>query len=183
MGLEALQPANDSIERMKRIVADLDESVDRLTLELRPPVLDDVGLDGAIGSLVEHFTSSSGIHADIHVTGTDGDRLTSPVETTLYRVVQEALTNIWKHAGATTVSVILERHPQQVQLIVEDDGRGLDHHDGNGEDGHGDGPPLRFGLLGMRERVSLIGGSFNIESAAGKGTTVYVRVPLRERSA
>lgn len=172
MGLEALRPASESVERMKTIVRELDRSVDRLTLELRPPVLDDVGIEGAIASLVEQFTVSSGIRADVHATGTDGERLPAPVETTLYRVLQEALTNVWKHAGAKSVSVIVERHPEQVQLIVEDDGSGFEEGIG------GDGASMHFGLLGMRERVSLIGGSFNIESSRGKGTTLYVRVPL-----
>ena len=170
IGLEALRPAGESVARMKNIVRELDRSVDRLTLELRPPVLDDVGIEGAITSLVDQFTISSGIRADVHATGTGGERLPAPVETTLYRVLQEALTNVWKHAGAASVSVIVERHPEQVQLIVEDDGAGFD--------GDGGGPSMHFGLLGIRERVSLIGGSFSIESTRGKGTTLYVRVPL-----
>jgi signal transduction histidine kinase len=173
VGLEALRPAGESVERMKEIVTKLDRSVDRLTLELRPPVLDDVGLHGAIGSLVEQFTAASGIRADIHSTGTDGERLPEPVETTLYRVLQEALTNVWKHSAAKSVSVIVERHPEQVQLIVEDDGDGFDPDSDDGTPGH-------FGLLGMRERVSLIGGTFNIESGSGQGTTLYVRVPLAQ---
>jgi signal transduction histidine kinase len=172
VGLEALQPANESVQRMKELVSGIDRSVDRLTLELRPPALDDVGLDGAIGSLLDQFTAASGIRADVHSNGGDGERLPSPVETTLYRVLQEALTNVWKHSKAKSVSVILERQPVQVQMIVEDDGDGFEVSE------EGDGAHGRFGLLGMRERISLIGGTFNIESAPGQGTTLYVRVPL-----
>ncbi|HKR63440.1 MAG TPA: CheR family methyltransferase [Thermoanaerobaculia bacterium] len=175
VGLEALHPATDSINAMRNIVAELDRSVDRLTLELRPPALDGVGLDGAITSLVDQFTSSSGIRPDVHTTGTDGRRLPPPVETTLYRVLQEALTNVWKHSGAKSVSIIVERHPEQVQLIVEDDGNGFDATD-TGD--NGDDNSVHLGLVGMRERVALIGGSFSIESARGKGTTLYVRIPL-----
>jgi two-component system, chemotaxis family, CheB/CheR fusion protein len=174
IGLEALQPPHDGAKRLTRIVADMDRSVDRLTLELRPPVLDDVGLHGAIGSLVEQFTEASGLRVDVHASGADGDRLPETVETTLYRVLQEALTNVWKHAVAKNVSVIVERTDGQVQLIVEDDGSGFE--DGNGSD---DDARSRFGLLGIRERLSLIGGSCNIESAPGRGTTLYARVPLR----
>jgi PAS domain S-box-containing protein len=172
VGLEALRPTSESVQRLTDIVRVLDRSVDRLTLELRPPALGDVGLYGAIGSLLDQFTTSSGVHADVHTTGTEGERLPDAIETTLYRVLQEALTNVWKHAAAKNVSVIIERHPDQVQLIVEDDGTGFEHAD-DGDD-HG----ARFGLLGMRERISLIGGSFNIESSPEQGTTLYVRVPL-----
>jgi signal transduction histidine kinase len=94
------------------------------------------------------------------------------IETTLYRVLQEALTNVWRHAGASRVSVILEQ-ADGVQLIVEDDGSGFDAGSGNDDASHG-----RFGLLGMRERIALIGGTLNIESTPGEGTTLYVRVPL-----
>jgi signal transduction histidine kinase len=166
------------VQRLQALAAEIDKSIDRLTLELRPPVLDDVGLEGAVGTLVEQFTSASGIRADIHSTGADGERLPATVETTLYRVLQEALTNVWKHSGAKNVSVIMERHPEQVQLIVEDDGSGFDENDFSAET-----EPLRFGLLGMRERVALIGGSFGLESAPGRGTTIYVRVPIRSASA
>jgi two-component system CheB/CheR fusion protein len=171
VGLEGLPRSGENVERLKRIVSEIDRSVDRLTLELRPPVLDDVGLDGALGSLVDQFTQASGIQADVHTTGTEAERLPELIETSLYRILQEALTNVWKHAGAKSVSVILERTPGQVQLIVEDDGSGFEPADG----GTGDG---RLGLLGIRERVSLIGGSFHIEAPLGQGTTLYVRVPL-----
>jgi PAS domain S-box-containing protein len=172
MGLEALLP-NESLQQMKTIVTRLDESIDRLALELRPPALDDLGLHGAVGSLLDQFTAASGIRADVHTTGPDGHRLSDAVETTLYRVLQEALTNIWKHAGAKNVSVIVELQPQQVQLIVEDDGSGFDPAEAPSGDRR-----ARFGLVGMRERIALIGGSFNIESTPGQGTTLYVRVPV-----
>ncbi|HEY0139723.1 MAG TPA: CheR family methyltransferase [Thermoanaerobaculia bacterium] len=173
VGLEALQPTNDNVQRLTQIVGQLDRSVDRLTLELRPPALDDVGLYGAIASLIDQFSMASGIRVDVHTTGTDGDRLSEEIETALYRVLQEALTNVWKHAAAKSISVIIERHPEQVQLIVEDDGSGFEEGAGTDEDVRG-----RFGLLGMRERISLIGGTFSIESVPGEGTTIYVRVPL-----
>jgi two-component system CheB/CheR fusion protein len=178
VGLAALDRPTTEVQRLQALAAEIDKSIDRLTLELRPPVLDDVGLDGAVATLVEQFTTSSGIRADLHSTGTDGQRLPSAIETTLYRVIQEGLTNIWKHAGAKNVSVIVERHPEQVQVIIEDDGSGFDENDFSS-----DADQARFGLLGMRERVALIGGSFSLESAPGHGTTLYVRVPLRGSTA
>ncbi|MGN6185365.1 MAG: CheR family methyltransferase [Thermoanaerobaculia bacterium] len=173
VGLEALQPSSETVGHLKQIVSDLDRSVDRLTIELRPPVLDDVGLYGAISSLLEEFSKASGLRIDVH-TPQDGERLASTIETTLYRVLQEALTNVWKHASAKSVSVIVEQQPQLLQLIVEDDGIGFDLGDGAEDGAHGN-----FGLLGIRERVSLIGGTFNVESTPGKGTTLYVRVPVK----
>jgi PAS domain S-box-containing protein len=178
VGLEALHPSDDDVGRMKQTVSDIDASVDRLTLELRRPALDDVGLQGAIISLTEQFTASTGIRADVHTKGTDGERLADEVEATLYRVLQEALMNVRKHAHAQNVSVIVECTANEVKLIVEDDGNGFDG-DGDGDEATRD----RFGILGMRERVTLIGGSFNIESAPQRGTAVYVRVPLNRPTA
>jgi signal transduction histidine kinase len=93
------------------------------------------------------------------------------VETHLYRVAQEALNNVVKHASARHVSVVLERHDDRLVLIIEDDGRGFDV-DARAEP-HGRG----LGLVGMRERAEIIGGSLEIESTPGKGTTIFLQVP------
>ena len=174
IGLESLDRADKAVSGMKEIVGRIDRSIDRLTLALRPPILDEAGLIGAITSLLQQFSAASGIRTDIHTSGGDGERLPEAVETTLYRVLQEALTNVWKHSGAKNVSVILERQPEQVQLIIEDDGSGFDVGEASDDAAQG-----RFGLVGMRERVTLFGGSFNIESTPGKGTTIFVRTPPR----
>jgi signal transduction histidine kinase len=111
------------------------------------------------------------VRADLHTTGLSVDRLTSEVETTLYRIAQEALNNIAKHARAENVDVILERRTDYVSLIIEDDGVGFElstaavEHRG-------------FGLLGMQERAALVGATVQIESAAGEGTTIIVRMPV-----
>ena len=98
------------------------------------------------------------------------ERLPSSVETTLYRIVQEALTNIVKHAGAQSVSIIIARKPGSVSVLVEDDGTGFDPESAlNGG----------LGLVGMRERIGLVGGRFNVESRPGSGTTLVAEVPLR----
>jgi two-component system CheB/CheR fusion protein len=172
VGLESIAESEATVARLKAIVRQLDQSVDRLTRELRPLALDDVGLHGAVGTLVEEFSLSSGVRVDLHMTGDDTARLPDAVENTLYRVLQEALTNVWKHAHAKEVSVIVERRDGQVQIIIEDNGQGFDT-DESRSDRRG-----RFGLLGIRERVALVGGSVNIESEPGSGTAIYIRVPL-----
>jgi signal transduction histidine kinase len=96
-------------------------------------------------------------------------RLAEPVETTLYRIVQESLTNVAKHAEAQRISITLTRKPGAVVAIVEDDGKGFDPHAG-GADG--------LGLVGMRERLALVGGRLRIEAAAGAGTTIAAEVPV-----
>ena len=150
--------------------------VDRLTFELRPPALDHIGLHGAITVLAEELSAASGVRVDVHLPGVEGERFGDGIETALYRVVQEALTNVWKHSGAKTASVIVEREGDALRMIVEDDGRGFDG------DNALDGEPVRgrFGLLGMRERLALLGGAMHIESEPGSGTTIYVRVPLSD---
>lgn len=176
VGLEALQAPGESVERMTRIVERLDQSVDRLTIQLRPPSLDHLGLHGAISSLAEDFSAASGVRVDVHLPGLDGVRFSDPLESTIYRVVQEALTNVWKHSGAKAASIILEYEGNALRLIIEDDGHGFE------SDGALDGEAVRgrFGLLGIRERLALAGGSLEIESHEGGGTTLYIRVPPEE---
>ena len=101
------------------------------------------------------------------------DPLPDTVERTTYRVLQEALTNVSRHAEASTVSVIVERERDSLRMIIEDDGRGFD------AEAHSDGArPARYGIIGIRERLALVGGTLNIESAVGDGTAIYVRIPL-----
>lgn len=141
---------------------------------MRPPALDHLGLHGAITSLAGEFSTASGIHTALHLGLDAGDRFAEAIESTLYRVIQESLTNVWKHAAATTVSVILERERDALRLIIEDDGRGFDASAATDRDS----TRGRFGLLGMRERLALLDGTLKVESEPGSGTTVYVRVPL-----
>jgi signal transduction histidine kinase len=101
----------------------------------------------------------------------EGDRLKSDVETALYRVTQEALTNVAKHARATHVSVLVERRPDYTSLIIEDDGIGFAAKQPGS-------PPKGVGLIGMRERVMVVRGTFEIESLPGGGTTIAVRIPF-----
>ena len=122
---------------------------------------------------VEQWGERAGVVADFHCDlGTD--RLTPDVETHLYRIVMEALTNVRKHAGASRVSVILERRRDHLLVIAEDDGRGFDPEAVR----RAASAEHKLGLFGMQERAALVGGTFQIESNPGQGTTVFVRVPL-----
>ena len=114
---------------------------------------------------VRHSTAIN-IPAELHVSGLLDDRLAPDIETTLYRIAQEALTNVAKHSRATRVEVMLERQGDSVLLIVEDDGVGFDTGVRGG----------RFGLLGMQERAALLGATIEIESEPGRGTTILVRM-------
>jgi signal transduction histidine kinase len=142
--------------------------------ELRPAGLDDLGLVVAVGNFVAEWSRIFGIVAEFHSRGLDDQRLTSETEINLYRIAQEALNNVYKHAQATAVSVILERRGNDVLLVIEDDGGGFIFPPPNSV-------PRGMGLLGMRERAALSGGTADIESELRKGTTVFVRVPLLVR--
>ena len=159
------------VAALESVAQQLDQDVDHLVWELRPTALDDLGLRAALANYVQDWSVRAGVRADLHTTGLSVDRLTSEVETTLYRIAQEALNNIAKHARAENVDVILERRPDQVSLIIEDDGIGFDQ-------GTTSTPHHGFGLLGMQERAALVGATVQIESAAGEGTTIIVRMPV-----
>ena len=173
--LQSIQARPEDIGELQAILARIDQSIDRLTLELRAPGLDQLGLHGAIATLTDEFSSASGIRVATHLGIDVGDRFSDAIESTIYRVVQESLTNVWKHSSAKMVSVIVERERGFLRLIVEDDGDGFDAAATFGDLV----PPRgRFGLLGMRERLSLVQGTLSVESEPGRGTTIYARVPL-----
>jgi len=145
-----------------------------LALELRPPELDDVGLESALETYVAEWGARYGVAAEVAVTGLRGRALLPDVTSTLYRIAQEALTNVAKHAHAAQVSVIVEQPDGEVRLIVEDDGRGFDP-DATAVRVRAE---RRLGLAGMRERAALVGGTVAVESSPGAGTTIYVRLPV-----
>jgi signal transduction histidine kinase len=166
-----------AVESLDQVAQQLDRDVDHLVWELRPTALDDLGLQAALATHIQTWSTRAGITAELHVSGLTGDRLASSAETTLYRIAQEALTNVAKHSRATHVGVIVERRADQVVLIVEDDGVGFDPGD-TATTGQG------LGLSGMQERASLVGAKVQVESTAGKGTTILVRmsaVPVENR--
>lgn len=164
----------EDTERMQSIFDRLNSDVDFLAWELRPAALDHLGLDAALRSFVRDWSEHFRVAADYHGFGPDAARLPSEVETNLYRILQEALQNVHKHAEAKRVSLLLERSDGRVVLIVEDDGRGFDPEAEAAENGE-----RGMGVTNMRERAALLGGSLEVESAPGAGTTLFVRVPVR----
>lgn len=157
------------VESIEAIAQRLDHDVDQLVWQLRPTALDDLGLRAALANYVQDWSTRVGIPARLHTSGLMDDRLPADVETALYRIAQEALTNVAKHADASNVEVILERRADSVLLIVEDDGAGF-------ELASRETATEGFGLLGMRERAALVGATLEIESSSGKGTAVFVRM-------
>jgi signal transduction histidine kinase len=174
LGLKSLEEAVEgdaaraAVDVLRAQVVGTLQDVRRLAVELRPKVLDDFGLVPAL----ERLTDIVGEQAGIAVTfesGIGSERLPEDVETALYRIVQESLTNIVKHAEARTVSVVLTRKARSVVAVVEDDGRGFDPSSVR-EDA--------LGLSGIRERAALVRGRIGIETGHGAGTTIVAEVPL-----
>jgi two-component system CheB/CheR fusion protein len=163
------------VDRLGEIAARLDAEVSFLAWELRPTALDDLGLEAAIGNFTREWSQHFEIAADFHSAGLTDKRLDSEVETNLYRISQEALNNIFKHAKASNVSVLLELRKNNVVLIVEDNGQGFDPKEESIIRASGKG----LGLIGMRERANLVGGSLEIESAPGQGTAIFALVPAQ----
>ncbi|MGE3519555.1 MAG: GAF domain-containing protein [Vicinamibacterales bacterium] len=170
-----VQPrAVPTIQELQRLVDRVGRDVHRIARELRPSALDDLGLELALTTYAEEWSQRGGIPVDVHVSGLK-ERAPEMVETALYRIVQEAFTNIAKHAKATRVSLVVRAADQQLQAVIEDDGVGFARLAGAASEGDRD---VGLGLAGMEERASLLGGSLAIESSSGMGTAVYVRLPL-----
>ncbi len=173
LGLRAVEEAATAEERsaaladVRELAVQTLQNVRRLAVELRPKALDDFGLVSALERLAESFGERTGMRVDVQAAGLEA-RLPDSVETTLYRVVQEALTNVVKHAQAERVSIVLARKGSFAIAVVEDDGRGFDPAVGNGG----------IGLVGMRERLALIGGRLEVETGPGAGTTIVAEAPL-----
>jgi PAS domain S-box-containing protein len=164
----------ESLETLQEMGRRIDSEVNFLVWELRPTVLDDLGLVSAIESYFGEWSKHSGIPAEFHAGSFPRNgRLDPVIETNLYRITQEALNNVYKHAKARNASIVIEVRKGELVLVIEDDGIGFetDGMDRVRESGGG------LGLIGMRERAAIIGGTVEIESAAGSGTTVFVRVP------
>jgi PAS domain S-box-containing protein len=167
---QELGQARGAASTLRTLVSAALEGVQRMARGLRPSVLDDLGLEEALDRLATDLARAHSFVVDLHVTGPRLPRLPESLEIALYRVAQEALTNAGKHASPKAVSVLIHRNPNGVRLVIEDDGKGFDV-----AKAHSD---TQLGLLGMRERAHLIGGSMTVESSPGRGTTVCVSVPL-----
>jgi signal transduction histidine kinase len=173
LGLRSLEEAGDdgvgeAVTNLRELVVQTLRDVRRLAVELRPTALDDFGLAAALERLANTFSEQTGTTVEFE-SRLGEERLPSDVETVLYRIVQEALTNVIKHAHADYVSIVLQRKDSGVAAVIEDDGQGF----ATGDQGDGG-----LGLIGMKERVELVHGRFEIESAEGIGTTLVVEVPV-----
>lgn len=159
-------------ERTQRLAEELDQSIDSITWQLGPAALDHLALPAALQSLVAGWSERFAVAADFAGDGVQDLRLSRDVEANLYRIAQEALHNVAKHAHATQVTVCLLQQKDNLVLLIEDNGRGFDP-DG---DRHADGAS-GMGLTNIRARAALVGGRLDIESIAGHGTSIYVRIP------
>ncbi|HUC86296.1 MAG TPA: PAS domain-containing sensor histidine kinase, partial [Candidatus Acidoferrales bacterium] len=166
------------LAKVRSLTGNLIRSVHEVAWKLRPAEVDDLGLDKALRRYVVEWSEQARLPADFESIGRAGARGGDPmVDQTLYRIAQEALHNVRKHARARHVSVLLQRRRREVRLIVEDNGRGFDLEAALARR-QASGP---LGLAGMRERASLVGGNIHIETGPGKGTSIFVSIPWRLR--
>ncbi len=183
LGLEGLagelglsRAAQERADHLRLVASGALEGVHHLSVELRPSALDDAGLAPGIGRYLREYGQRHGLEVDFRTVGVDGLRLLPAAETAVFRIVQEALTNVARHAQARGVSVLLERRGMNLVTVVEDDGCGFD------SDAIVDAPiQERLGLAGMSERAALVGGHLTVESRPNEGTTVFVTVPLTDK--
>jgi PAS domain S-box-containing protein len=158
--------------KLKSLTAMLDgtvKTVRRISSELRPSLLDDLGLVAAIDWHLREFENRSGVHTDFSEPEGDLD-LTDTVKTGIFRIFQESLTNVARHAEARSVKVDLHRDNGSIVLRIEDDGKGFNKLQANSR--------RTLGILGMKERTTMMGGTYDISSESGKGTVVVVSVPV-----
>ena len=167
--------AINQLNLTRDLITDTTDRMYELILGLRPSTLDDLGLVAALKSHAEKYLNGSGIHFEINTDGLVG-RLEPELETTLYRIYQEALNNVRRHSGATEVSISISMHDGILESVIQDNGDGfnLDDLDSN------QAPPHGWGLLGIRERVNQWGGQAEITSQPGNGTMIRLRIPIPE---
>jgi signal transduction histidine kinase len=176
-GIEHLVDGSDRdrVRRLRKQMEAMGQTLHRIAWELRPASIDELGLTNSLENYFLEWSAQHAIEVDYHCTDSALDERSDEIRTTIYRVVQEALTNVAKHATrATNVSIIIGDVDSTLRLAIEDNGCGFD-------------PAVsyaRLGLAGMRERLLLVGGELEIESSPGAGTTIFARIPLaRERTA
>lgn len=185
LGLKALHTKDrddahfeQAVARLEALTKRTSETVQSLAYELRPTALDDLGLATMLGNYLDEWSGQHNIPVHYENAGIWTERLPALVELMIYRIVQEALTNVLKHAQATRVSVILERGADRVVTIVEDNGCGFDSERLLQENNM----RLSFGLTSMRERAEMVGGTLAIESRPQAGTTVFIQIPFVDQA-
>lgn len=167
------EAVRETAGRLESLTVEAIEGVRRLALELRPPALDDLGVREALGDLAQRFGETTRMHVKLDVTGSR-DRLSPEVELVLYRVAQEAMTNIAKHAKATEATITFRRLDDRVDLTVDDNGVGYDPATTAQRDERG----LGLGIFGMGERAALVGGTMAVRRLAPHGTRIAVSIPV-----
>lgn len=185
LGLKALEQglaktgggeaATEQVRWLEQLAAQIGRDIHRTASDLRPTAIDDLGIFRAIEAYVAEWQDRYGIRVDMQTFGRDHP-LPGDVSAVLYRLVQEGLTNVLKHAEASKVSIVLEKKTEGLALVLEDDGIGFDPE--NVDRIASAGRASGLGLSGMKERVALLGGTIAIESASGKGSTIFVQIPL-----
>jgi PAS domain S-box-containing protein len=167
----SMQELREKIAQTQQLVAKSVDTVHRFARDLRPAMLDDLGLIPALESYLKDFTQQTGLEVNLK-TDAGVEELGSPGRTVLYRVAQEALTNVVRHARATRVDISIQKHDGIHSMVITDNGQGF-----AGDDASQAKSSSRLGLLGMRERVEIIGGTFCVASVPGQHTTVLVEIP------
>ncbi|XSC45372.1 sensor histidine kinase [Bradyrhizobium sp. RDT10] len=187
LGLKALEQGlangdagatTEHVRWLEQLAAQIGRDIHRTASDLRPTAIDDLGIFRAIEAYVAEWQERYGVRVDIQTFGRDNPLLPD-VAAVLYRLVQEGLTNVLKHAQAGKVSIVLERKSEGLALVLEDDGIGFDPENVERDVSGGDRAP-GLGLSGMKERVALLGGTIAVESTPGKGSTIFVQIPLEE---
>jgi signal transduction histidine kinase len=179
VGLRALedqvveQEARNQLQSLRQLTASTIQEAQRLARGLRPSVLDDLGFAPAMERLVADAESAHGFCVDLHISGFEGQvRLPPTMETALYRILQEGLTNVGRHAEATNVDLLIERSATCIRAVVEDNGKGF---------AQGDARRARegLGIVGIHERAALLHGQAMVDSSPDSGTTLTVTLPLK----
>jgi signal transduction histidine kinase len=167
--LDQPEAMREKIEELKTTANEIQDNLHQLAVNLRPASLDHIGLVTTLRQFITEFNRQYHFEVDFEAVGMEGRRLPGDVETTVFRIVQESLTNVILHSQANHVEVLLNLLNRNVMLIVEDDGIGFIPTTIGTED--------HLGLFGMRERIEMLGGRFLIESTPGKGTTIKAEIP------
>ena len=188
LGLKALEQglakgdaeaATAQVRWLEQLAAQIGRDIHRTASDLRPTAIDDLGIFRAIEAYVAEWQERYGVRVDIQTFGRDHP-LPPDVAAVLYRLVQEGLNNVLKHASASKVSIVLEKKAEGLALVLEDDGVGFDP-ESVGRSALGPGQASGLGLSGMKERVALLGGTIAVELAPGKGSTIFVQIPLERQ--
>ncbi len=176
------ETGRDLLRSISKQLDQMGKALHRVAWELRPPSIAELGLNATLANYIGEWGERVGIEADYYCRDEALKGLAEATQTIIYRIVQEALTNIVKHArGVTAASVVIEKTAALLRITIEDNGAGLEANFPNQSGGMESGSGL--GLAGIRERLFLLGGELSLEPRGGGGTTMFIRIPLeRERS-